>query len=552
MVGENNAGKSNIITALRLFYEYDIKFTKEKDFPKFSTDDNESWIEIEYCVSDEEYSTLKEEYKRPGNHFRVRRYFTSADPELVDPKQSNIYAYEKDILSKNLFYGAKNPASAKLGNIIYIPELSKSGDNLKLSGPSPLREIAFFVFKKAVINTKAFHDLGDSLNSFNELFQSETTSDEFSLNGLVSDINEQINNWGIRFGFRIGSLKPEDIVKNLLSHYIQDNNLKDAEIDIDNLGQGVQRHIIYTLIRLASKYVDKKDSKKKEFSPDLSLILFEEPEAFLHPTQQELLNISFKELRNDSQILITTHSSTFVSRNIDDFTSIIKLTKNNNGVTQTRQLVDMDILSLLATNIGLYMHFSEILQSSSCVEKIRKTIKDSGLGQNPPNPAIKMEEEAFKYFLWLDAERSSLFFAKHVIICEGATEKAFLGCLLDSEWIDIKRKQIYILDSMGKYNIHKFMNLFGKLGIKHSVLFDGDDGKDLQQIVNDYIVSIKNEYTIKIDSFEVDIETFLGITPAARKDLKPANVLLALKNGMITNDKLESLKHKINELINIA
>ena len=46
LVGENNAGKTNVITALRLFYEEGgLKFSKERDFPKFTTDDNESWID---------------------------------------------------------------------------------------------------------------------------------------------------------------------------------------------------------------------------------------------------------------------------------------------------------------------------------------------------------------------------------------------------------------------------------------------------------------------------------------------------------------------------
>ena len=140
---------------------------------------------------------------------------------------------------------------------------------MKLSGPSPLREIANFVFKKAVIKSAAYCDLGKSIEAFNAEFNQESSSESFSLNGLIKDINEQIEHWEITFGFRIGTLKPEDIVKNLLSHYINDKHLKDNEVDIDNLGQGLQRHIIYTLIRLASKYVDKKEPKKKDFHPSL-------------------------------------------------------------------------------------------------------------------------------------------------------------------------------------------------------------------------------------------------------------------------------------------
>ena len=38
LVGANNAGKSNVLTALRIFYEDGIKFSDNSDFPKFQTE----------------------------------------------------------------------------------------------------------------------------------------------------------------------------------------------------------------------------------------------------------------------------------------------------------------------------------------------------------------------------------------------------------------------------------------------------------------------------------------------------------------------------------
>jgi len=364
----------------------------------------------------------------------------------------------------------------------------------------------------------------------------------------VNDINEQISNWEISFGFKIGSLKPEDIVKNLLNHYITDSNLGHNQVDIDNLGQGLQRHIIYTLIRLASKYVDKKEPKKKEFSPDFNLILFEEPEAFLHPTQQELLNLSLKEISSDSQVLITTHSTTFVSKNISDLPSIIKIAKKA-GVSENRQLTKTQIDDLVADNTGLYTHFSALLGDDNTSPEIKKAITSKSLGDMTPDMERKLKEESFRYSLWLDSERSNLFFSKHVILCEGATEKALFDYLLDTKWIDLKKRQIYILDSLGKFNIHKFMNLLGSLGIRHSVLYDGDADKAYQQIVNDYITQKTTPFTIKIDSFEVDLENYLGVALPKRNDQKPVNILLALNEGKITESKLSELKTKLESLI---
>ncbi|MDW8289067.1 MAG: AAA family ATPase, partial [Flammeovirgaceae bacterium] len=48
LVGANNTGKSNLIDAIRVFYEKDIKYEEGRDFPKFPVADKESWIEIQF------------------------------------------------------------------------------------------------------------------------------------------------------------------------------------------------------------------------------------------------------------------------------------------------------------------------------------------------------------------------------------------------------------------------------------------------------------------------------------------------------------------------
>lgn len=549
LVGENNAGKTNVISALRVFYEEGgTKYNDKKDFPKFDTDDKESWIELTFILSDEENELIKDEYKTADKVLKVRRYFKSDDKERVDPKNSNIFAYENGELSKNQFYGAKNISSAKLGSAIYIPEMSKTSDTLKLSGPSPLRDITNFVFKKIVSNSPSYSQLNTALEDFNKEFKVESEGDEFSLNSLVQDINEQISHWEIDFGFKINAIKPEDIVKNLLNHYVTDRNLKDSEVDIDNLGQGLQRHIIYTLIRLSSKYVDKKTPKKKDFNPEFTLLLFEEPEAFLHPSQQEYLNLSLKRLSKENQILITTHSTTFVSKNINQLPSIIKVNKNS-GRTSVYQIKNEVLEKLWDTNAGMYKYFSDLLVNDNSDPKLIKFIKDKRLGEETPDILKKIDDESFRYSLWLDTERASAFFAKHVLICEGATEKVIFDYLIANSWEELQKKQIYVLDSMGKFNIHRYMNLFSELGINHYVLYDGDGEIIGQQAVNKYINENKNEFTNGIDFFDEDMESFLGYEAPKRKDIKPLTALSKLANEEIPEDKIHDLKDKITILL---
>lgn len=527
LIGENNSGKSTVLTAIRMFYEESgMKYSANRDFPKYKTEDRESWIEIEYSLTDEENENLKEEYKLPDNKLKVRRYFQSSDKELVNSQNSNIYAYENGKLSRNNFYGAKNISQTKLGKIIYIPEISKTSETLKLSGPSPLRDITNFVFSRIVKTSPSYSALNGAFESFNEEFDEESKKQDFSLNNLKKDINKELSSWDIAFGLRVNPIKPTDIVKNLLGHFIIDKNLQDKEVSIESLGQGVQRHLIYTLIKLSSKYTEIKEPKKKEFSPDLNLLLFEEPEAFLHPTQQENLNLSLKKLSESTQIILTTHSPVFVSRNIQDLDSIIKLNKPKNQST-IHFISNSKVKELFNENTGL----SKFLEGQEI------------------NESEKMYEESFRYSLWLDSERSSSFFSKQVIICEGATEKAFFDLLINTNWTEFKDKQVYFLDCLGKFNIHRFMNIFGALGIKHSILFDSDGNRGKHEKINEFINLNKNAYTHKIEMFDEDLESFLGVEKAKRNDLKPLNLILKHEKGEIKVEKMKELKKIILNLV---
>jgi len=551
LIGENNAGKSNVFRVLRIFYEDNLKYDEKADFPKFQTDDNESWIEIEYKTNTDEQKTLKDEYKNENGILKVRKILKTQDTKfkpLIKSNQSNIFAYEKGELSTNYFYGAKNISQSKLGKVIFIPEISKVDDNLKMSGPSPLREMINFVVKKVITKSDSFNKLNESFEVFNNEFKSET-KDDFSIDELEKDINKEIESWNINFGLNINPIKPTDIVKNLVSHYVQDGNLDNKTVSINSFGQGLQRHLIYTLLKLSTKYVDNsKTDTKKEFNPDFTLILFEEPEAFLHPSQQEKININIQILSEEEnqQILITTHSPIFVSKNISFLSSLIKVKKENSSKLFQIEKEQIDLL--FEDNNGLFEHFKNLLENPDIKESLKKKIMRYSLANEGDDIELKLEQEKFKYSLWLDSERTSLFFAKKVIICEGASEKVFIDYLLNNKWLELKNQNIYILDSLGKFNIHRYMNLFKYLGINHSVLMDNDDN-DTQEIVNYFIESNKNEYTNKIKLFEKDLENFLGIETPPRKDLKPLNIMYQYSKGNIPTDKIEELKEMLKNLV---
>ena len=551
LVGENNTGKTALLSAIRAFYEEGgAKFSRDIDFPKFPTDDNESWIEIAYRTTDEEEETLKAEYHSPDRTLRVRRYFQSDNKDLVKANQSNIYGYENGTLSTSFFYGAKNVSQAKLGSVLYIPEVNRSDDALKLSGPSPFRDMVNFVMKRAVLDSGSFGGLQAAFTTFNEQFKEEASVDGFSVNSLIEEINREVAHWKIRFGVDVNPLRPEDIVKTLLTHYIEDENLDGKRVSLGSYGQGLQRHLIYTLIRLSARFVEPRTEKKKEFAPDFTLILFEEPEAFLHPSQQERLNGSLRTLAAErtQQILITTHSPRFVSKQVSELTSIIRLQKTG-AVTERFQLSGAQLETMLDRNRGLYQRFSNMLQDPDVPDPFKAKIRSRGLGEGSPGEDPGLEDEATRFLLWLNAERASLFFARHVVLCEGPTEKAMFEYLIDTAWRDLGDRNVYVADALGKFNIHRHMALLSGIGIRHSVLFDRDRDADIHGVVNSFIDENRTDLTIQIESFPDCLEDFLGIPHAKRRDLKPLHVISKLRNGAIASDKIAGLRQMFERLV---
>lgn len=551
LIGANNSGKSNIIDALRILYDED-KFDSKRDFPKSSLkpSDNESWLDVRYSLSEDEFRNLPDYAKNFSSELKIRKYFKSDDAEQCKSGQSNIFAYEKEgVIAKSLWHGAKNVSEAKLGKVIFIPSVSKSEEVLKISGPSPLRQIATFVLEKIAKKGTAFSGLESAVALFEKELERESSADEYSMKGFVDDINKHLEEWQISFGVGLKKIRVEDIIKNLFEHTFKDYHLGYESIDIDQYGQGFQRHVIYTLIRLSAKYVEKKAAKKKEFSPDYTFILFEEPEAFLHPAQQEILYSGLKALSiqqgEPTQILLSTHSPLFTSRSIDDLPSIIRLEKEG-GKTQISQINDKDKDRLFGSNMALRAY----LRDRQSDPKVPQPAKDEiGRLIDGRDDSIILDEESMQYFLWLSPERCSLFFADFVIICEGSSEKLFIEYLLKTQWDDLRKKRVYLLDAGGKYNIHRFMNLCHLLNIKHSVLMDSDSEKKHHVYIHNFIESVKNPRLKEIYKFDSKFEEFLGIPETPDKYKKPLNIFYHHRKNDIKPDKLEKLKGIICKIV---
>ena len=524
LVGPNNAGKSTFIDAIRAFYEKDsFKFVEKRDFPLIPTTDKASWIEMTFELNDAEQASLKDEYQVANQQLRVRKVF-QADKNSDDKSEPNfIYAYEKNgELSKDSFYGAKNVQSGKFGDLIYIPAVSKVEDHTKLSGPSALRDLLNGLMARVVEDGSAYKEFEANVQAFEGKLLSEETNDGLSLNGFASEVNALLAPWQTKFELRVPPPSSGNIVKQMVTWELHDSLHQQIQ-SIDNYGSGFQRHFIYSMIRIGSQYVPPKPSKKKtDFTPTLTLILFEEPEAFLHPPQQDILARSLMNLakQEHSQVVCTTHSANFVSRKADNIPAIVRVERAGGGI------------SIFQFSAEAWV---EIVNSNQAFAEIVKKHPKINIHSDD----LKAEMEAVKHFLWLNTDRAGLFFANHVLLVEGPTEVALINKLLDDGQISGIEGGLHVMDTLGKYNTHRFMSLLSHLGIKHTVLLDDDNQKNEHLDINKLVEASRREQTFAIEWIKKDLEAFLDVPSAGKKHRKPQHLLYYYTKGKIDKAKLK-------------
>lgn len=541
LIGGNNAGKSTIVDAIRAFYEKDkYSFQDATDFPQKGASDGESWIDISFVLSDEEYSNLSDAYKSTPNELKVRKYFKT-NKHLADGKTAKgaIVGYKSDgSISNEHFYGAKNVQTGKLGNIIYIPAISKVDDFTKLSGPSALRDLITNIMSGVIQGSNAYAQFEKSVSEFSAEIKNAETDDSKSLIGFESELNSMLQEWGTEFSMSFKAPSAAELIKNMVQWELVDDVLEKAQA-ADKFGSGFQRHFIYSIIRIANDYMPvTAGTKSKDFVPSMNLLLFEEPEAFLHPPQQmhlcrDLIQLS----KSDNwQVLATTHSSHFVSKSTDMLPSLIHLTKSD-GVTTIHQILQED--------------WDDIVTNNGMIDDLAKKYPD--LANTLKTGANKSDFEALRYFLCLNAERANAFFSSHTLLVEGGSEVGIINRLIDHDIIS-NGAGVCVFDCFGKYNIHRFMNLFGKLGIRHSVIIDDDSDKTgnklkMQHDINQMIEELRNDFTDHIEYIPGNLELLLDTRLKARSDQKPQAILLKYDSGAIGADRIQALAEIVKRCI---
>lgn len=276
--------------------------------------------------------------------------------------------------------------------------------------------------KKLETNHKAKYEL--ITNELNALKEEIAKSDD------ISQINSKMNTM---FSKIFPQLEVEvysvpdsgiDITKTLKATHgfkVKDKTVDLEHCDLKRNGHGVIRQAFFSYLSTSKVNLD---SVRKDY-----LILFEEPELYLHPNAVFALRKQLYELAKDSpfQILCATHSSLMVDT-AEPHASLVRLVKDEEAMSRTYQ-------------VKFNLFEGEDKRKLQMINKF--------------NPHI-----------------CEAFYADEVILVEGDTEaiiyRELIGRLYGNE------RGIFVLNTGSKTNMVFYQKILTHFGIKHIVVHDVD------------------------------------------------------------------------------
>jgi len=545
-IGQNNHGKSNILSAL-LFFLGQIN-TDDLDYHR---EENELYVEVIFGEINENEQNTFSKYVTADNTIRVRKTATKEggfeyngfieQPDTDWLKEENISNYtnrdiastlplydllppggrithdhfktaQSEYIKKNRnrinftyslettpFLGARNVAKGIFGEVFYIPSVKNVKEELSTKGNSVFGQLYSRVILRMSEQNKEFIDAKNKMMSLvgvlNKLNEDGKPNKQrpSELSALESLLDNELKGWNTKVDVEITPPDVEEIFKVGAEIWIDDG----IRTDIERKGHGLQRAFIFALLKAWSTVIreeaekaesdQKADNKKSgRRASKTNYFIFEEPELYLHPQAQRELFSSLVDLTKfENQVILCTHSSSFLDINYHKSICIVK---------------------------------KESVEEGTSVLQCTDDIFTQG-----------EEKKQFDMTYWINPDRGELFFAKKIILLEGPTDKTIIPLL--AQQLGVFRFDYTLIDCGSKDSLPAYIKLLNKFSLKYSVVYDTDnqseksdeqkrEANNKSKLIEDAIDKAFGN-TIK---FENDIEEELGMKVKPKSN-KPYKVL---------------------------
>jgi len=495
MIGENNSGKSSILQSLSLFftgsslasshyYDSSKEIRLELTFSDIAGPDLERLAEehrqrivgiveegqltlvriygtdgrsklryVAMVPRDPRFSTERVDElvsrQRPGAGFRNRvldvfpdlsAQITSASTQAevraaIGELGQSLPAEQKELSDTDLPTGIEASVKALQPEVIYVPAVKDLTDDIKTKEGTPFGRLLGILLRAIEPKLADMKDLFEKLDGqLNRVVLADGSIRDERL-GEVRQIEQAVDRY-VKESFSSVDLKiripPPELKTILSSAQILAND--GVEGPLETKGDGLRRAVVFAILRT---YVDLTRSGLATDAPGPTptnsyLLLFEEPELYLHPKGQQILFDALSVFSKHHHVLVTTHSPLFFGP--DATATFTKLTKRT----------------------------------------------DEGVGPVPftcTHPVDLTEMSAKDQFQIICHENNSIaFFADTVVLVEGDTDYIVLPHLartIDPRW-DAAKASVRFARINGKTSIRRYKAFFNRFNTRVTVISDLD------------------------------------------------------------------------------
>ncbi|NOJ94274.1 AAA family ATPase [Corallococcus coralloides] len=517
IVGENNAGKSSILEAIRLACSASMKASEEQ-FPGNASSNGPIEVELEFdqlTDSDRQLDALKDNTFFDGTQqrYRLKRVWKaingaaenwSYNPDRPPNYQltgwsakKGIKSLEKEderwkpIIERALKDGAPakptfeqllnaarefqspllevhkqeewvlHPGSiataldAALPSVIYVPALRETSEETDVgSKQSAIRKIVNALFEQQLANHECVIRFKSAADELQELFATE------GKHRIVASMEEKLTEKfkeliNIRAELKFTT---PDVTSDLASS--TEFRVVDGALSTrpDSQGHGAQRSIVLALLQLYVEQNRQSASRERQHM----LFLIEEPEIYLHPGMCRRMRDTLLKIAQSGvgQVLCTTHSPVFLD-----------LADRHDGIV---------ILRKKDGHPEAYQRTKDVFDQSA---------------------TDKEQRARLRMLLNFDPAVNEAFFSEKVCLVEGDCELAAIdsvarklhksGELSWSKYL-LARRATTLINCRGKWTIPAFQKVLKAFGIHYSVVYDLDEG-DQADLANAQIEALLSE-----------------------------------------------------------
>ncbi len=356
---------------------------------------------------------------------------------------------QKTAADQPLPTGIDRSIEPMLPDPVYIPAVKDLADDIKTTESTPFGKILAILLQAVESKLPDTQRLFEELNAkLNRVQQPDGTVvddrlDEVKL--IESTVEKYVRESFSDVALRI-TIPPPELKTVFSSARIYANDGVDGLID--SKGDGLRRAIVFSILRsyveLKAKLVPvvtpveeaaqaaEPPQAQAEPAPASYLLLFEEPELFLHPKAQHILFDALRVFAKEHHVLVTTHSPMFFGPGATE--TFVKL----------RRVSDASIAPRPFTQV------------------------------QPVDLSDMTAKDQFQIICY--ENNNAAFFADSVVLVEGDSDYLLMPHIaktLDPSW-DVTRVPVVFARITGKGNIRRYREFFTRFGVRVPVIADLD------------------------------------------------------------------------------